>query len=66
MTRWNSKANQYVENAKVDAFLADIWKVCQQHGMSLSHEDGHGAFIVQPVDEENRRWLFEAHDETNA
>ena len=46
---------------KMKAFLADIIIVCSRHGLSLSHEDGHGAFIVQDYSEKNIEWLLEAH-----
>ena len=44
-------------NEKVDAFLSDIEEVCRSHGMSISHEDHHGAFIATDFSEENLKWL---------
>lgn len=41
----------------VDAFLEDVIEVCLKHGMSISHEDGHGAFIVENAKETNFAWL---------
>lgn len=49
-----------VENKEVDAFLKEIVKVCKEHGFSLSHEDTHGAFIVEKYDKDNIQWLMEA------
>ncbi len=49
-----------VENKKVDAFLKEIIEVCKKRGFSLSHEDTHGAFIVEEYDEDNIQWLMEA------
>lgn len=45
---------------EVDKFLAEITGVCKAHGMSISHEDGHGAFLIQNYDEANIKWLKEA------
>ena len=49
-----------VENKKVNAFLEEIAEVCQEHGFSLSHEDTHGAFIVEKHNNDNIQWLMEA------
>ena len=65
MKRWNSAKKAYGENHKVDAFLEEIWAVCEKHQLCLGHEDRHGAFLVQPIVAENRRWLFDAHDDTD-
>lgn len=46
-----------VPTPKVDAFLAEIEAVCVKHGMSISHEDGHGAFIIE---KHGHSWLDEA------
>ena len=42
-------------------FLEEIDEVCRKHGLSISHEDGHGAFIVEKYNESNIDWLFEAY-----
>jgi hypothetical protein len=51
-------------NAKVNAYLSALVAVGIEHGFSLSHEDGHGSFRVQPRDEYNDEWLLWAADET--
>ena len=66
MKRWNSKRKQDVENAKIDAFLADILEVYKKHGLSIGHEDGHGAFLIQPLEKWNVDWLQAASDDTEA
>ena len=69
MKRWSPSAEQKVENTKVDAFLAEIWAVCERHGMALSHEDGNGAFEVVSIGDPGcdwRAWLMEAHDLTES
>ena len=48
------------EVPEVDAFLADIKKVCLKHKLSISQEDGHGAFIITKYDDDLMGWLNEA------
>lgn len=50
---------------EIDAFLADIFKVFEEHGMSISHEDHHGGFEIENSKEDNeynRDWLNQASD----
>jgi hypothetical protein len=54
-----------MENPQIDAFLEDIWKVCESHQMAILHEDKHGAFLVVPITMGNRDWLMDAMDETS-
>jgi hypothetical protein len=37
--------------------------VCRRHGLSLSHEDCHGAFIVENYSKDNIEWLKDARNE---
>jgi len=64
--RLKSGAQKRVSNPAIDSFLADIVEVCKQHGLSLSHEDHHGAFEVEEFDEGNIEWLLEANDATQS
>ncbi len=59
-----NKNTIYLKNRKedVDAFLQDIIKVCYEHNMSLSHEDSHGGFLVEDLNESNFSWLYAAND----
>jgi hypothetical protein len=34
---------------RAQAFIDDIVATCRQHGMALTHEDQHGAFIVDDI-----------------
>jgi len=54
-----------VSNPKVEAFLNEVVEVCKRHGLSIGHEDGHGAFRVEDYDETNTEWLLDAIDETS-
>lgn len=49
-----------MDKKKVEEFLQEIEEVCRKHNMSISHEDGHGAFIIERFDEFNIKWLKEA------
>jgi len=60
-TIWDLKARKNIKPPdNMTAFLNDINEVCKKHGMSISHEDGHGSFIITKYDEENIKWLFGA------
>lgn len=59
--RWDIISQNFVETPeKVKSFLDDIKSVCEKHGMSISHEDEQGGFIIQNYDAHNINWLFDA------
>lgn len=60
MLRWSRKEGHRIEHPQVEAFLADLTKVCRKHGLTLSHEDTQGAFVVEGSDEANILWLNSA------
>jgi hypothetical protein len=43
-------------------FINDIEEVCKKHSLSISHEDGHGSFIIEEYKESNIKWLSQAED----
>lgn len=47
---------------KTLAFLSEIVDVSRRHGLSLSHEDSQGGFLVEPLDERNIDWLLLAYE----
>ena len=49
-----------LDNARVDAFFAEIIEVCRKHGLSIGHEDGHGGFEVHRFDDRYSRWMDDA------
>jgi hypothetical protein len=51
--RWNAAKGKEEESAKVDAFLNEVKQVCMRHGLTLEHEDGHGAFEVETCTKES-------------
>jgi hypothetical protein len=56
--RWNGNTSEFLENRRVDAFLEDLFDLCEKHGLWLSHEDTHGAFVV--TDEDTSEWIADA------
>jgi hypothetical protein len=61
--RWNTKLGKFVESPpEIEAFLHAIVKVCEQHDMTVSHEDGHGAFLIESFNPQNLEWLRNAND----
>lgn len=48
---------------KVDDFLKEVVEVCKKHGLSIGHEDIHGAFTVEKYSEDLKKWLLAAHDD---
>lgn len=38
-------------------FIEEVLKLSKEYGYSISHEDIHGAFIIEPYDENNIDWL---------
>lgn len=60
MKRYRRGKSGSIEIKEVDAFLREIVRVCKEHGFSLSHEDTHGAFVVEKYEEDNIQWLMDA------
>ncbi len=62
MKRWDAEKNEDVEVPEVDVFLNDLVAVCRKHGMSLGHEDRHGAFeVYRHISPDALEWLCAAH-----
>lgn len=37
-----------ISEERREAFLYDLHRVQEKHGITLSHEDGHGSFLMEP------------------
>jgi len=48
--RWSEKHSKRMDSPRVDDFLDEINEVCKKHRLSISHEDGHGAFVIEAYD----------------
>lgn len=61
--RWDLRLNEHVKSPKeIENFLADIIAVYDKHGLSISHEDGYGAFEIESENMNyNKHWLRSAH-----
>jgi len=44
-----------------EKFIQEIEDVCKKYQISISHEDTHGAFILQPYSKEYMDWFKCAH-----
>lgn len=51
------------KETKAEAFLREYKDLCKKYNISLSHEDGHGAFILENYDEDNIEWVSYAIDD---
>ncbi len=58
--RWNCKEGRFVERPDVDRLIEEILAACRKHSMSLSHEDTHGAFVIEAFSEKKAAWLKDA------
>lgn len=46
---------------ELKGFMDEILEVCKKHNVSISHEDGHGGFLIEtPYDEFNSDWFKDA------
>lgn len=40
--------------------MKEILDVCKKHGLSISHEDGHGNFIIEEYSDNYSEWFKNA------
>jgi len=48
------------EDKMRNAFLQELASVCRKHGLSISHEDSQGAFMIVEYDASCEEWLMNA------
>ena len=58
--RWDDKTSRIITSDAIDKFVREIELVCKKHGLSISHQDGHGAFIIEDFYPDNISWLKNA------
>ena len=58
MKSWSIIKSEEIETPEeVINFLNEIDNICKKYDFSISHEDGHGAFIIERYDNFNINWL---------
>ncbi|WP_143322932.1 hypothetical protein [Clostridium sp. HBUAS56010] len=58
---WDNIKDEFVDIPKdMESFINEIELVCKKHNLSISHEDGHGSFIIERYDQKNIDWLKDA------
>ena len=45
---------------RIENFMKEYEELCVKHGLSLSHEDCEGGFIIDEYNQENIEWVKEA------
>ena len=62
MKTWNCRTSEFIEiPEKQTKFIQEIEAICKKYDLSISHEDGHGAFEIDKFDPDNIEWLKNAH-----
>lgn len=44
----------------IQDFINAIEQVCREHGLTIGHEDQHGAFLIRQFSEADIEWLRDA------
>ena len=52
-----------IDEQDAQDFLSELMMICIKHQLSISHEDGHGAFLIVPYDKHYETWLLQARIE---
>lgn len=58
MESWDINKNKNIKTPEsVINFLNEIDNICKKYNFSISHEDSHGAFILEKYYYDNITWL---------
>ena len=61
MKSYNFKEHEFIETPeKIVQFFNEIEAICKKYNLSISHEDGHGAFEIVPYEKYYMVWMREA------
>jgi hypothetical protein len=60
--RWITRKQDFGESERIEVFLNAIEQECRRHGLSIAHEDSHGAFEIVEFNEPDLEWLRGAKD----
>lgn len=50
-------AGPTIDDSTIDKFLCELEELYRKYGLSLSHEDSQGAFIIEKLDVDNIKWV---------
>jgi hypothetical protein len=50
-------ANEVIDDKVIDEFLVELEALYRKYGLSIAHQDAHGAFIIDKLGEENISWI---------
>ena len=58
MERWEINLGKEVNTPiYVEKYLEEIDEISKRYNLSISHEDGHGSFIIEKYNKLNIKWL---------
>ncbi len=60
MERYSIKRGKKVEEENVDKFLQEVVELSKKHGLSISHDDCYGNFVVSKYDHDDIEWILSA------
>lgn len=46
-----------ITKEQAEKFYNEIEEVCKKHNISISHEDGHGGFLLEPYEDFYMKWM---------
>jgi len=58
----NTLENLYAHKFDVISFRKELFALYKKYDLTISHEDGQGAFEIYPYDERNVKWMDEAFE----
>lgn len=62
MKTWDNKERKFIETpSNVIEFFNELEIIYRKYNLSISHEDGHGAFIIEEYNDGNIDWLKNAN-----
>ena len=58
---WDYNTNSHIPTPDiVQEFLIELATLYKKHNLSLSHEDHHGAFVIEENTDNNAKWISNA------
>lgn len=54
---WDINQECYTSSVTVGTFLNELFDLYEKHGLSIGHEDSHGAFIIEKLKDANVEWM---------